>query len=230
MKKYLLLAVVTATILFTACNKESNFHTLGIVYPQQTGVVYADQKMDSIVFQTTDNFRLDPLNNWILIDDSLRYVQVENVYRLIYVLSLPIRFEPNTTGEIRYGEVRLQSSGDNDWDQSATASYTQLYWHDIQRPEPAYSYDNYIITGAKFELTDSATQVCDTLRFTTYDNWTLSDCEFAHPSITKGFAGKHIVLLAIDPNTTTEERNATITLESRGVKTNILVKQEGNKE
>ena len=229
MKKYLLLAVVTATILLTACNKESSYHTLGIVYPQQTGVVFADQKVDSIIFQTTDNFKLDPLNNWILIDDSLRYVQVPNVYRLIYVLTFPVRFEANTTGDIRHGQVSLQSTGDNDWNQTATANYSQVPWHNIQRPAPAYSYDNNLITGAKFELTDSATQACDTLRFTAYDDWTLTDAEFAHPTITKGFAGKNIVILSIDPNATTEERTTTITLASRGVKTNISVKQEGTK-
>lgn len=232
MKKFLLLAVASATILFTSCNKESTYHTLGIVYPTQfsSAVIYADQKVDSITFQTTDEVRLDPTNNWILIDDSLRHIQVENYYRLVYVLTLPVRFAANTTGEIRQGEVKVSSTGDNDWDQSAYASYTQLPWHKIQRPAPAYAYEDYQIKGCKFEITDSASQACDTLRFTTYDDWTLTDAEFAHPTKLSGKPGYQIVLLSVDPNTTAEERTSTITLESRGVKTNIFVKQEGTKD
>ncbi len=232
MKKFLLFAVATAAFLFTSCNKESTYHTLGIVYPTQysSAVIYADQKVDSITFQTTDNFRLDAMNNWILIDDSLRNVKVENYYRLVYVLTLPIRFEANATGEIRQGQVKVSSTGDDDWDQSAYASYTQLPWHNIQRPAPAFSYEDHQIKEAKFELTDSATQECDTLRFTTYENWTLTDGEFAHPAKLSGKPGNQTVLLAIDPNATAEERTATIVLESRGVKTNIFVKQEGKKE
>lgn len=232
MKKFLLFAVATAAFLFTSCNKESTYHTLGIVYPTQfsSAVIYADQKVDSITFQTTDEVRLDPTNNWILIDDSLRHIQVENYYRLVYVLTLPVRFAANTTGEIRQGEVKVSSTGDNDWDQSAYASYTQLPWHKIYRPAPAYSYADYQIKDAKFELTDSATQAVDTLRFTTYENWTLTDAEFAHPASLSGKPGNQTVLLTIDPNTTAEERTSTIVLESRGVKTNIFVKQEGKKE
>lgn len=231
MKKFLLFAVATAAIMLTSCDVESSHHQMGIVYPSpySYGFVYADQKADSLVFLVTDDFRLMSLSSWISVPDSMKDVHVENIYMLNYIIKTPVFFDANTTGSIRKGELNLISWGKEEGD-VASAYYMQCPWHNIQRPEPLYSYNDSNISNAKFELTDSATQECDTLRFTTYENWTLTDGEFAHPAKLSGKPGNQTVLLAIDPNATAEERTATIVLESRGVKTNIFVKQEGKKE
>lgn len=229
MKKTVLTLVAAVGLMLASCDTESSYHTMGIVYPTQSSVVYADQQVDSIKFYVTDDFRLTPLTSWLSVPDTLREMKVQNVYRVVYELTFPVLFEANTSGDIRHGQLSITSTGADKWDQTATANYTQVPWHNITCPAPAFSYSDRLITGAKFEVTDSATQLTDTLRFTAYDSWTLSNGEFAHPDKSSGTAGKQEVVLAIDENVATTERETSIALESCGVKTPITIKQTGAK-
>lgn len=229
MKKFLLPCLALAAFILASCDKESYRHEIDVMYPEPltVAVVMADQPTDSLIFVTSDNFRITSQASWITVPDTIREGKINYNYFYAWIVPAIMSFEPNTTGEIRTGMVSVNSYGDDGWNQTATATYTQLAWLDITQPQPNYAYNEGIITKAAFELSDSATQVADTLKFRVYGDWTLTEGTFVHPAATAGVIGAHTVVLAIDPNTTTGERCDTIKLVSRGVTTPIAVKQKG---
>lgn len=230
MKKSFLSCVALVATLFVACNKESYYHTMGLQYPQSIAVVDADQTLDSVVFATTDNFNLTSNADWMTVPDSMRSGRIQNVYQMIWMVASPLVFETNTTGKIRTALLTIHCTGANEWDQSATATYKQLHWLNITVPAPNYAYKDGDITDAAFVMTDSATQVSDSLCFRVHGNWTLTEGAFVHPTTVEGEAGKNIVRLTIDPNLSADERQEQIVLTSNGISTPIVVKQKGRKE
>ena len=89
----------------------------------------------------------------------------------------------------------------------------------------------------QFTLQDTARQVRDSLVFQTYgDDWTLAFkggepawVRLADGVPTSGRSGKYTVHYQLDQNTTTAERTAVLELKSRGVSTDIRIKQLGLK-
>lgn len=229
MKKLFIAAMAAAGLLFYSCNKESYYHSLGLMYPTsyQPAVIYGDQTIDSLVFYTTDNFELSAYNNsnslWIIIPDSMKSGKIPNTYHVLYNVFVPLNFEPNTTGKIRTGHVTVRSYGNDDWDNTAYATYYQTYWHNISRPQPAYSYEDHVVTGAAFRDSLKALQTADTLVFYAHDKWTISGGSFVHADELKsGFAGQQRVPLRIDANLIGGERKDTLILTSdKGVSTRI---------
>ncbi|MBQ8051147.1 MAG: BACON domain-containing protein [Bacteroidaceae bacterium] len=224
--KKLLLAAAAACTLLAACNKESSYHSMGVVYPSnyQPAVVFADQLSDSVFFYTTDNFQLSAYeSSWITIPDSMRQGRVPNYFRTVFYVSVPLTFEPNTTGRPRTGHVTLRSYDGDDWDQSATATYYQTAWHNIVSPAPAYSSNDGVVTGALFRATVGAEQESDTLEFTAYGKWTLTEGSFAHveQGLREGGEGSHRIPVTFDANTGEEERTTVVRLSSNGVTTEI---------
>lgn len=202
---------------------------MGVNYPQGIALIDADQLMDSVVFSTTDNFQLSSNASWMMVPDSMKSGRVQNYYRVVWQVSSPLLFEPNTTGRMRTAQLSINCTGSDDWNQTSTATYTQVHWLNITSPSPNYAYNEGVITDAAFLLTDSATQVSDTLRFSVHGNWTLTEGTFVHPSTGEGEPGTQKVALTIDPNPTTGERQEQIVLTSNGVSTPITVKQTGRK-
>lgn len=227
MKKLFIAAMAAAGLLFYSCNKDSSYyHSLGLMYPTsyQSAVIYGDQTIDSLVFYTTDNFELSAYESpWIMIPDSMKSGKIPNVYHRIVYVSTAIEFKPNDTGKIRTGGIRVRSYGEDDWDNTAYATYYQTYWHNISRPQPAYSYEDHVVTGAAFRDSLKASQTADTLVFYAHDRWTISGGSFVHADELKnGFAGQQRVPLRIDANLIGGERKDTLILTSdKGVSTRI---------
>jgi len=222
--------ILLAVFALAACDKDTARHAINVTYPNGYGVVYADQKVDTIVFSTFDSYRATANASWIIIDPQWASSTIQNSYWNLWQGQLPLSFDANTTGNSRSAIVSINNYGD-DWDETVSASYVQLGWLDVTRPQPVLeSYSDYPLT-ATFELADSATQVTDTLEFTVYGDWTLtSNASFVTPEVTSGTKGENKVALKVTENTTASERNATITLGSSGVETSIVLKQEAKKE
>lgn len=227
MKKLFIAAMAAAGLLFYSCNKDSSYyHSLGLMYPTsyQSAVIYGDQTIDSLVFYTTDNFELSAYESpWIMIPDSKKSGKIPNVYHRIVYVSTVIEFKPNDTGKIRTGGIRVRSYGEDNWDNTAYATYYQTYWHNISRPQPTYSYEDRVITGAAFRDSLKALQTADTLVFYAHDEWTISGGSFVHADgLKRGSAGQQRVPLRIDANLIGGERKDTLILTSdKGVSTRI---------
>lgn len=233
MKKKSIMSLLVAMLLLASCNKEDFHHSVAVTYPStsQMAFVYADQLEDSIEFQTTDQFTLSSNESWIIIPAESQTKEINYADRNVWILSLPIQFQANTTGKPRTGSVSLHTYGGNDWDQTVSAYYYQVPWPNITCPAPAYSYQERIAVSAVFEATEpDVLQEPDTLMFTAYGDWTLTDGTFVHPAVNMGTKGEQKVVLNIDPNMGTEERTDVIKLTSNGVTTEITYKQEIKKE
>lgn len=231
MRRLILPCLALVATLFTACNKESYYHTMGIQIPQGVALIDADQTLDSVVFNTTDNFQLSSNAEWLIVPDSMLSGKIPNYYHMVWIVNSPLVVTPNTTGKMRTAQLTVRCFGEDDWDQSSVATYHQLHWLDITHPSPNYAYKDGAITDAAFVMTDSATQVTDTLRFNVHGKWTLTGGgNFVHPVVAEGEPGTQKVGLAIDPNPNTTERQEQMVLTSNGVSTTITVKQAGRKE
>ena len=230
MKKILLPLMALAILLTGACNKESYYHTMSVVKPVQAGIVFADQEIDTLQFYTTDNFTLTSNADWAVVPDTMKSGKIKNYYHQVWVVTSPIVFDANTTGSPRTAQISIKCFGDDDWDNTGTATFHQISWLDITRPLPKYSYKERVVTGATFEAEDSATQVTDTLVFYVFNKWTLTDGDFVHPEVLSGNPGENKVALRVEQNASTTSRETSIMLTSRGVKTSIKYTQKGKKE
>lgn len=132
-----------------------------------------------------------------------------------------VKFDANTTDTSRVALVNFNADG-----KTLVSIYGQWHYLNITRPERR----NYM-----FQLTDSATQLRDSIIFRTYsDGWTLSFKDgqpdwvrFAEDAVTTGKSGTYKVFYELDANTEDEERSVYLELKSRGVTTEIKVKQKG---
>ncbi len=237
MKKTLFLLLL-AVAMFVACDKDSYRHEITIMYPPQSVLganVYADQPKDSIVFVTFDSYQATTQASWITIDPNMAAMKIENSYWAIYQISIPLTFEPNTSGETRYGIVSIRNYGD-DWDETVTAGFLQLGWHEVTTGSIVYdsSFDAYSYSyplTAHFAMSEAAEQVTDSLGFTVHDTWEL-ECEsdFLKLGATSGEAGHNVVELTIEENESKEDRAADIFLKSSGATTKITLTQSGAEE
>ena len=230
MKKTLRLIIAASIIMLCACEKENYYHTMSLIRPLGAGVGMADQEYDTLSFYTTDNFQLISNAEWAVVPDSMKNGRIRNSYYHIWTVVSPIVFEANTTGQPRLGNITVRCYGDNEWNQTAIASFYQLSWLDITRPRPKYSYKDGTINGAAFEAVDSATQITDTICFYVYDDWTLSGGSFVHPKETSGKKGRNKIAVDVEENPDFVERETTLTLTSRGVATPIKFKQKAKKK
>ncbi|MCD8266393.1 MAG: hypothetical protein LUC33_04480 [Prevotellaceae bacterium] len=236
-KAFILLA---AAGLLASCDKESYRHAISMTHPNPGtyGAMYADQPMDTIVFTTFDSYKATTNDTWITLDPELAAQEIANLYDGYYEIGIPVTFEPNTTGETRVGEISIYNYGDDDWSATVTASYLQLGWLNVTRPQAAYDYNSSLgyPQTATFELTDTATQVADTLAFVVYGDWELSLPEEQESEVfvtllqASGKAGSVKAPIALEENATKEERQNTVSLTSRGVTTTLVIKQEAQEE
>lgn len=222
MRKYLLASLALVAMMFTSCKKESSYHTMSINYPLGMKYVYADQKLDSVLFNTTDNFQVSSNASWATINDKDAIGQIPNSYRFVWVVSVPIHFSENTGEGLRAAEISVRTFDNDEWDNTGRVNFTQFPWHDIYMPSPSYSYNNSVVTKAYFEAEDSATQEADTLKFYVYNKWTLTDGTFVHPEVTSGEAGDNVVTLHLDPNTTASKREDELRLQTAGGATSVI--------
>lgn len=222
MKKFIGCSIVCAALLLAACdNKENSYEFAQIVYPEGESVLYADEGLDTLKFATTYDWTLSGVPGWMHISpDSMAGTVPDGYYMVNRIL---ISVDANQTDTLRSAIIYFNADG-----KSLGAYYTQLHYLNISRP----ARQNY-----RFELQDTARQVRDSVVFTTYSNdWTLAFqgeqptwIAFEEGEATSGRAGKHSVAYTLEPNTSTAERTAVLRLTSRGVSSDIRIRQLGQK-
>ena len=223
MKKVAGLSVAMAAVLFMACDKKENSYNFAqIIYPESYGsVLYADEVSDSLRFATTFDWSVSVDEPWMrAVSNELSGTVPDGFYM---VKRIDLGFDANTTGANRTGRVRFYADG-----KMLETTYTQLHYLDVERP---------VRMNDKFVLQDSARQESDSLEFCTYSNdWTLSFKDGVPAWVrlkdgapVSGRAGESSVHYLLDENTVPAERTAVLELTSRGVTTEILIKQSGAK-
>ncbi len=224
--------------MFVACDNDSYRHEITLSHPPMgtLGIyVYADQPKDSVVFATFDSYQATSDVNWITVDPERASMKIENSYWTMWGVTIPLTFEPNTTGVTRYGAVNVRNYGD-DWDVTVTAGYLQLGWHDVTSGSIVYEteaslYGSTYPLTASYKMTANANQVTDTLSFTVYNTWEL-ECEsdFVKVGTLSGEEGHNVVTLTFNENESEEDRTADIFLKSSGATTKITLTQNGAEE
>ncbi len=220
MKKFIWSAIVCAAAVFAACdNKGNSYEFAQIVYPVGESVLYADESVDTLKFATTYDWTLSGVPDWMRISPDSMAGTVPDGYYMVNRIMITV--DANQTDTLRSAVIYFNADG-----KSLGACYTQLHYLNISHP---------VRRDYRFELQDTAMQVRDSVVFTTYSNdWTLAFqgekpawIAFAEGEATSGRAGKHTVAYTLEPNTSTAERTAVLRLTSRGVATDIRIKQLG---
>ncbi len=227
MKKLFYCAALALALV--ACDDEQSRHQITVVYPSNNGygVGYADQTLDSIVLYTFDSYKCTVTqgDDWFTLDDNWKQATIQNSYYNMFVASIPVYMETNTTDTSRVAYVNINNYGD-DWNETVGLGYVQLGWLNVTRPTPQYVYLDYIPNQAVFAMSDSADVTVDSIAFTVEGNWTLeSDASFVTPAASSGSAGEQVVRLSLSENNTSATRSATLTLTSNGVSTPITLVQ-----
>ena len=211
--RFLLPAFLLAAA-FVACNKEE-FHQTRFLRPGSTPLlVYADQQMDSIAFQTSESYQLSTDVSWCQVEDMYKELKIPYSNALVDCFAW-LRFEPNTTGKQRTAIVHLAAG-----DYSLDGCIIQYPFLCITSPR---RYGEGLVP---LMLTYDATQ--GQLAFTAFGTWTLTQEESAtwlQLSQTQGGEGERRVTVTMSTNETGADRSAIVTLTSRGVSENITITQ-----
>ena len=236
MKKLFYAVLAAFVLLLNSCDKEDSYHNFGIIYPSayRPAVLYADQTFDSLLFTTTDNFQISvPEAKWINVPDSMRSGTIPNSYRMLVFVPIYLTFETNPTGKVRSGNVIIRSFDNDEWDETATATYNQFSWLNIISPAPTYgaATKDGIPEEASFKTTVSAEQQTAVIEFKAYGDWKFSDGDFLHieKGLQEGRAGHFELPIQIDANVTSDSRTGVIVLTSNGISTPIEYTQEAPK-
>ena len=214
MKKFLFLLPLAALVLMMGCSKNSDYHMSRFLRPSDGALyVYADQDLDSVSFETTESYTLSSNVSWFKVPEE--YSSLKNPYTNAIILCYAwLQFEPNTTGEMRYGLLHLGAG-----DYSVDATIIQLPFLCVTNP----LRQGYVLSPLVIDANTSSA----TLAFTVFSNWTLStDSDWLTFEATSGAAGDRRVLVTTGLNTTDEDRSAKVLLTSRGVTQEITITQE----
>lgn len=224
MKKLVRCAALLAAVVFASCdNKGNSYDFAQILYPNGGyALLYADETSDSLRFATTYDWTLSNVPDWMHINPDSMAGHVPSGY-FMYT-RIMIGFDVNRTDTVRTGVVHFNADG-----KTLQVVYNQLGYLNVSRPG---------LVNNRFEARDSARQVRDSLVFTTYgDGWTLAFegerpewIDWETGTVTTGKAGKHSVAYTLKPNTSEKERTAVLQLTSKGVTTDIHVRQYGLKQ
>lgn len=243
MKKNLLFCALASLAMLASCNHDSYRHGVNVVYPSAMSLVFGDQTSDSILFTTFDSFQATSYDSdWIEVLSSSDYPssgKIPNNYYNYYLVRVNLKMQPNTGTKSRNGYVAVRSYSD-DWEATAHGYYKQLPCHNVVRPYgiPVYQKidgnpNDSTISTYRYEITDSARQVVDTLRFEAYDGWTLELPEdgFVKSAKTSGNKGYQVLLVDLEQNPSEQSRTTTVQLKSNnGVTTPITFIQKGIKK
>ena len=226
-------AVVLCSLATIGCdNKDSEMHSVYIVYPnisqnylsQGLQPVFADQTEDTLSFSTTEAWELvSSADDWLHVPEGIKkYTNVKS--NSIYSVSDLVNFEINNTGRKRWGYITVNAG-----EYSVSVGYLQLPYLNIHRPMR-------IVTGSDLatSVRDTLVTICDScnverdsITFTTYKKWTLTakDGQWLAAGKTNGNEGYNKVYLSFTPNSTNKDRTDTLFLTSGGVVDAIAVKQ-----
>lgn len=240
MKKVLLITATLITVL-SSCNSTYENHELRIVYPNMAGIyngewLYPGIQEDSIKFFTTDSYSMQLDESWAhfrgVSSQNLPYVP-GNVYGIKHFVD----FDQNYTGNMR---VCTASVSSYEW--KAYAVYYQPGWHDVRTREKSviqyFPNSSSVPLKMAFSQTATASQTTDTLSFNLHCEALLSVSEdgtsdwvkITDANMGENFlapSGYHKVNLEFTPNTSSQERKATLKLTGNTVTTDITLIQKG---
>lgn len=221
MKKFVWLFAAVPAALFTACDKQGNSYDFAqILYPSGNGaVLYADQQRDTVNFATTYDWALSCEADWVHIAPEYKSGEVPSGYYMVN--KAWVSFDANTSDTLRVASICFHADG-----KTLETRFGQLHYLNIIRPE-RIQY--------QFRQAADAAQRRDSIIFRTYaDGWTLAFkgeepgwMRFEENSVTTGIAGEYKVFYHLAPNTAEAERSAVLELKSRGVATEIHIRQAG---
>ncbi len=221
MKKLFGIYILVLTLFFASCDKKgSSYDFAQILYPNAYGsLLYADQTIDTLRFATTYDWSLSVPAEWMSVNpDSMSGVVPEGYYM---VYKVQVKFDTNKSDTVRTDFIFFNADG-----RSLASAYSQLHYMNIQRPRR---------TNYQFLLQDSARQERDSLVFRTYSNdwaltfkdgqpsWIILDAD----AKMSGRSGTYVVKYDLQPNETTEPREALLELRSADVVNKIKIRQTG---
>ena len=236
-KSFTLVLVFLMTMFLPSCLSDPDQHQLNVVYPNNT-LLFADATVDSLMFYTFDSWEVHPNCTWIKVDGDDKY-NLTYDYNKLYLCTVRLALQPNTTGKTRMGTVTV-----NSYDYSASGLYTQLGYLCVTNLN--YKVKDYVTSSygvsvsipldVDFYMADSAFVTQDSICFTVEKSWTLSTPDGSElPSWfqlekTSGHAGHNNIAVALEPNPFYEDRKTTVRLSSSGVKTDISITQFAKKK
>lgn len=239
MRKSILFLLVLLTIPFLqSCLDDPERHQLNVVYPNNT-LLFADATVDSLQFYTFDSWEVHPNCSWIDVNGDNKY-NFPYDYEKLYLCTVLLSLQPNTTGKTRMGTVTV-----NSYDYSASGLYTQLGFLRITNLESTVKeyvtspYDGVSVSiplSVDFYMADSAFVTQDSICFTVEKSWTLGTPDGSPlPSWfqlekTSGRAGHNNVAVTLEENPYYEDRKTTVRLSSSGVNTDISITQFARKK
>ena len=211
--KRLLFFVPCLALMLASCGNDNDFHVTR--FYETAAVMYADQEVDSLHLQYSDNWTAQKNVDWF--DISPTSATIPQDY--IMWTRIDITTTPNTTGKERIGNIMVTSY------QPAGITVYQHSFLNVSWP--------YITNVSEDESTFTCLDIkADTATtgqviFTNYaDGATLtSNSAWLTVSNETYDKGRHQVDYTLEPNTTTEDRTAIITLTSNGVSTPISIRQ-----
>ena len=221
MKKSIATLISCAALVLTSCG-ESNYelHQTFFSPLKHNGMeFFADQQSDTIHLLSLDSWTLASTDSWMRVTPtSLTIPQYKSADT-----RLDITTDINTTGSTRIAYINVSSVV------SPSMPVIQRAWLNITQPMPFYTNtDKVQTTKATFPLMLKAAANDTTIIFKVYqDGATLSSsAEWITPEATTFNKGLHKIKVNYTGNNTNAKRNATLTLTSAGVSTDIIVSQD----
>ncbi len=211
----LMLPVLALVALVAACGKGNEYHQTRFLRPGESALyVFADQQRDSVSFVSTESYVLSSNVSWCEVANGYESLNIPYSNALVDCYAW-LEFEANTTGEQRGGILHLGAG-----DYSIDAYFVQLPYLCVTSPSR--------FSQELLPLTCEATAEQATLKFKVFATWTLAleeEADWLQLEKTAGSEGEQEVGLTLQPNTTTEDRTATLILTSRGVTEKITIIQ-----
>lgn len=212
---------VSVVLFFNSCLKDSGNHIIDVIYPDVCSELYADEQIDSLVFNTFDSYYLEPLTDWIEVTDGASYTVKYDNTRYYQFTSL-LLLKQNTTGRTRTGEVKINSH------YPSVGLYRQFGYMNIKHPSlQTCESSEHLLDSVSFDLFVDATATEDSICFKVSDSWTLDFAENADRTWTtigksQGSAGDSKVTLSLTPNTDSGNARTTILFLKCGEVTNQI--------
>lgn len=201
---------------------------IGLRPERGTVYLFADEKADSLVFSTTDSWTVTSLHDWITVVGDAHLDLAH--YNTSVHFSVPLLFQPNTTGKTRSGLLHVASNGNDFY-----APFVQFGTLEVTYPgdtiESFLDEPNRIPEVARHILNVSSTSTADSVWFNVHNPWQLQYVDNPAPDWltfdkSGGASGRHRILLTLTENTDSEnERTLSLKLTSGEVTDFITVRQ-----
>ena len=164
---------------------------------------FADQQSDTIHLLSLDSWTLASTASWMRVTPtSMTIPQYKSADT-----RLDITTDVNNTGSTRIAYINVTSNV------SPSMPVIQRGWLNITQPMPFYTNTDKVLTTIIFKVYQ--------------DGATLSSsAEWITPDSTSFSKGLHKIKVSYTGNNTNAKRNATLTLTSAGVSTDIIVSQD----